>query len=141
MFFDVDYNYCLLFSAYGGGIVASAVIGKMCIAAAFAGIYNYSAEIYPTVLRNSGTGLSSLFARIGSFCAPQIHLLVSLSQGPRVKGQGWTQAPNLAHSLEWSYSTPRWLKLSAPIPKWPAHSQVDPKWSGVAPTWNLKFYF
>lgn len=59
------------------GVVASATIGKMFIAAAFAVIYNYSAEIYPTVVRNAGTGFSSLFARIGSICAPQIHLLVS----------------------------------------------------------------
>jgi len=57
------------------GVVATATIGKMFIAAAFAVIYNYSAEIYPTVLRNTGIGFSSLFARIGSICAPQIHLL------------------------------------------------------------------
>ena len=56
--------------------VALAVIGKMCTAAAFAVAYNYSAEIFPTVVRNAGTGFSSTCARIGSIAAPQIHLLV-----------------------------------------------------------------
>jgi hypothetical protein len=37
----------------GTVVLVMALIGKMCIAAAFAAIYNYSAEIFPTVARQS----------------------------------------------------------------------------------------
>jgi hypothetical protein len=52
--------------------------GKMCIAAVFAVVYNYSAELFPTVVRQTGTGFASVCARIGSLLAPQIRLLVRL---------------------------------------------------------------
>uniref|UniRef100_A0A914XBX3 Major facilitator superfamily (MFS) profile domain-containing protein n=1 Tax=Plectus sambesii TaxID=2011161 RepID=A0A914XBX3_9BILA len=52
-----------------------ALVGKMCMAAAYALIYNYSVEIYPTVVRSSGTSLGSMSARIGSMAAPLIHNL------------------------------------------------------------------
>lgn len=54
------------------------MIGKMCIATAFAVAYNYSAEIFPTVVRNAGIGFAGMCAMIGSIAAPQIHLLVCL---------------------------------------------------------------
>lgn len=57
-------------------IVALAIIGKALINAAFLVVYNYTAEIQPTVVRSAGTGLCSMVARIGSIAAPQIHLLV-----------------------------------------------------------------
>lgn len=53
------------------------MLGKLCIAAAFAVTYNYSAEVFPTVVRSAGTGFSSLVALIGSIAAPQIALLVN----------------------------------------------------------------
>ncbi len=59
-------------------VIVLAMTGKMCVAAVFAVVYNYSAEIFPTVVRQTGTGFSSVCARIGSLLAPQIRLLVSL---------------------------------------------------------------
>ncbi|XP_055934235.1 organic cation transporter protein-like isoform X1 [Argiope bruennichi] len=52
-----------------------AVLGKSAIAASFAIIYIYSAEIYPTVLRSTGIGFSSMFARLGGMIAPIINEL------------------------------------------------------------------
>ena len=50
--------------------------GKFGASAGFAVIYIYSAEIFPTVMRNSGLGMSSFFARIGGVAAPYIADLV-----------------------------------------------------------------
>lgn len=47
-----------------------ATLGKSNIAASFALIYMYSAELYPTSLRNTGIGMGSMSARIGSIAAP-----------------------------------------------------------------------
>ncbi|KRZ17138.1 Organic cation transporter-like protein [Trichinella zimbabwensis] len=62
-------------SCLASGLIPSAMIGKSCISAAYAMAYNYSAEFFPTSIRNAGTGFCSLCARIGTVSAPQIHLL------------------------------------------------------------------
>lgn len=49
-----------------------AIIGKSNIAASFSVIYIYSAEIFPTPLRNSGIGVSSMCSRIGGILAPVV---------------------------------------------------------------------
>ena len=54
------------------------MVGKLGAAAAFAVIYVFSAELYPTVVRNAGMGASSCCARIGGMMAPYIADLVSL---------------------------------------------------------------
>ncbi|XP_076077828.1 organic cation transporter protein-like [Mytilus galloprovincialis] len=49
-----------------------AMIGKLGSAAAFAIIYVFSAELYPTVVRNTGMGASSCCARVGGMIAPYV---------------------------------------------------------------------
>lgn len=43
-----------------------AMVGKFCIAAAYATIYMYSSEMFPTSIRNSCMGACSMWARVGS---------------------------------------------------------------------------
>lgn len=52
-----------------------AMVGKFGITASFAVIYVYTAEIFPTVLRQTGIGVSSMFARLGGVLAPIINML------------------------------------------------------------------
>ncbi|TSK31389.1 Solute carrier family 22 member 13 [Bagarius yarrelli] len=54
---------------------AVAMTGKFGIAASFSVIYVYTAELFPTVLRQTGLGVSCIFARIGGILAPMINLL------------------------------------------------------------------
>ncbi|XP_023222063.1 organic cation transporter protein-like isoform X2 [Centruroides sculpturatus] len=46
------------------------MLGKFCITSSYIIVYIFSAEIFPTVVRNVGVGTSSTFARIGSAIAP-----------------------------------------------------------------------
>ncbi|KAI8798641.1 solute carrier family 22 member 6-B isoform X1 [Biomphalaria glabrata] len=46
------------------------LIGKFGISVAFAVLFQYTPEIYPTNLRNTGFGISSMAARIGGMVAP-----------------------------------------------------------------------
>ncbi|XP_021380014.1 organic cation transporter protein-like isoform X2 [Mizuhopecten yessoensis] len=52
--------------------IVLAMLGKLGISAAFAVIFIYSAELFPTVVRNSGLGVCSCVARLGSMAAPYI---------------------------------------------------------------------
>ncbi|GLG96485.1 Organic cation transporter protein [Gryllus bimaculatus] len=54
--------------------------GKMAITASFATIYVFSAELFPTVIRNVGIGASSTCARVGGMSAPYINLLINTWQ-------------------------------------------------------------
>lgn len=59
------------------GILIGKIIFSLCIATffivfAFAGFYVYSAELFPTVIRNVGMGTSTSAARVGSFLSPYI---------------------------------------------------------------------
>lgn len=66
------------FIAQGSTVATSIVmIGKLCIAGSFAVIYNYSSELFPTVIRNSAMGLGSMCARLAGALTPLITLLDS----------------------------------------------------------------
>ncbi|XP_063058341.1 organic cation/carnitine transporter 2 [Engraulis encrasicolus] len=52
--------------------IALEMIGKFGFTMAFTVVYAYTAEMYPTVLRNVGMGLCSSAARVGSITAPYI---------------------------------------------------------------------
>ncbi|KAI1280656.1 Organic cation transporter protein [Halotydeus destructor] len=47
-----------------------AIMGRGCIAASYAVIYIYSAEIYPTMVRSLAIGLCSTFSTLGGVIAP-----------------------------------------------------------------------
>jgi OCT family organic cation transporter-like MFS transporter 4/5 len=51
-------------------ILVFAMFGKFCITCSFGIIYVYSAEVYPTVLRQIGVGSCSVAGRVGSIIAP-----------------------------------------------------------------------
>ncbi|XP_068160355.1 solute carrier family 22 member 13-like [Antennarius striatus] len=52
-----------------------AVLGKFCATASFTAAYVYSAELYPTSLRNNGMGLNSMCARVAGILAPLVWLM------------------------------------------------------------------
>ena len=56
-------------------VMAAAMVGKFGIAASFAIVFVYAAELLPTPLRSAGMGLCSLSARIGGVVAPMVVLL------------------------------------------------------------------
>ena len=52
--------------------VTIAMVGKFLISMTFAIAYLYTAELFPTKVRNVAVGTASTFARIGSMSAPYI---------------------------------------------------------------------
>lgn len=59
-------------------ITTLAMTGKFCILSTFLAIYVFTAELFPTVIRNIGVGVSSMMARVGAILAPYIVLLADL---------------------------------------------------------------
>lgn len=54
------------------------MMGKFAVSTAFAVVYAYTAELYPTVLRNTAVGACSMASRIGSIIAPYFIYLSKL---------------------------------------------------------------
>ncbi|NXW15579.1 S22AD protein, partial [Circaetus pectoralis] len=52
-----------------------AVLGKFAASASFSTSYVYSAELFPTVVRQTGVGLCSMSARLAGIMAPLTRLL------------------------------------------------------------------
>lgn len=57
-----------------------AMVGKFGITASLSIVYIYSAEVFPTVIRQNGIGMGSMCARAGGVLAPIIYLLRTLSK-------------------------------------------------------------
>ncbi|XP_004419571.1 PREDICTED: solute carrier family 22 member 13 [Ceratotherium simum simum] len=56
-------------------VTVLAVVGKFATAAAFTISYVYSAELFPTIIRQTGMGLVGIFSRIGGILTPLVILL------------------------------------------------------------------
>ncbi|XP_048087268.1 solute carrier family 22 member 5-like isoform X1 [Alosa alosa] len=52
--------------------VTLAMTGKLVVTGAYAFVYFYTMELFPTVVRNMGLGVTSMAARIGSIVSPYI---------------------------------------------------------------------
>jgi len=65
----------------GGSMSVTSIVmmGKFFIAGSFAIIYNYTAELFPTVVRNTALGTGSMGARLSGALTPLITLLVCFS--------------------------------------------------------------
>jgi len=55
---------------YIAGRVTLGSLGKMFITTSFDSLFIFSAELFPTVVRNSGMGMVSIASRLGAACAP-----------------------------------------------------------------------
>nr|XP_039273590.1 organic cation transporter protein-like [Styela clava] len=55
--------------------LALALLGKLAVSGVFAVIYNYTAELFPTVVRATAIGCGSMAARIGSLMSPVIIMI------------------------------------------------------------------
>ncbi|XP_017738129.1 PREDICTED: solute carrier family 22 member 6 isoform X1 [Rhinopithecus bieti] len=55
-----------------------AVLGKGCLAASFNCIFLYTGELYPTMIRQTGLGIGSTMARVGSIVSPLVSMTAEL---------------------------------------------------------------
>ncbi|XP_012633636.2 solute carrier family 22 member 6 isoform X1 [Microcebus murinus] len=55
-----------------------AVLGKGCLAASFNCIFLYTGEVYPTMIRQTGMGMGSTMARVGSIVSPLVSMTAEL---------------------------------------------------------------
>ncbi|XP_051821284.1 solute carrier family 22 member 6-like [Antechinus flavipes] len=51
-----------------------AVLGKGCLGASFNCVFLYTGELYPTVIRQTGLGMGSMMARVGSIMSPLVNM-------------------------------------------------------------------
>nr|AFY98628.1 organic cation transporter 2 [Drosophila melanogaster] len=59
-------------------IVACAMLGKLAITASYGTVYIFSAEQFPTVVRNVALGAASMVARISGMMAPFLNFLATI---------------------------------------------------------------
>jgi MFS transporter, OCT family, solute carrier family 22 (organic cation transporter), member 4/5 len=62
--------------------ISAAVAGKFGVAAAFAMLFVYTTELFPTVVRNAALGANSAAARVGGVAAPMVVLLAHSLHAP-----------------------------------------------------------
>lgn len=71
--------YCILISEFRAVSILLVMLGKFGITSAFSMVYVYTAELYPTVVRNMGVGASSMASRLGSILSPYFVYLGKLA--------------------------------------------------------------
>lgn len=59
-------------------VVVLAMLGKMAITSSYGTVYIFSAEQFPTPVRNVGLGAASMVARIGGILAPFVNMLADV---------------------------------------------------------------
>jgi sugar phosphate permease len=73
---------CLAALGFGESVrLLVALLGKCSVAASFSVIYLYSAELFPTEIRNLALGVVSISARIGGILTPLLLLMGGISLG------------------------------------------------------------
>lgn len=79
LLFKISVCLILFSDTQAGSISATTVVmlGKFFVAGSFAIVYNYTAELFPTVVRNTALGIGSMGARLSGALTPLITLLVS----------------------------------------------------------------
>ncbi|KAH3834353.1 organic cation transporter protein-like [Dreissena polymorpha] len=89
MFIAGAFSFAILILDLSGGLdnypkitLTFAMIGKAGISGGWAALQVFSAELFPTVIRNIGVGACSFCARLGAIVAPQIVFLGSQGAAP-----------------------------------------------------------
>lgn len=60
----------LAFAASDGQIMTAGLLLSFFMNGTYAGVYAYTAEVFPTAIRTTGAGLASAIGRIGAIIAP-----------------------------------------------------------------------
>eukprot|EP00095_Tigriopus_kingsejongensis_P012121 maker-scaffold97_size377342-snap-gene-2.15 protein:Tk12121 transcript:maker-scaffold97_size377342-snap-gene-2.15-mRNA-1 annotation:"hypothetical protein LOTGIDRAFT_108526" len=116
------------------------LIGKFGGSAAFALVYLYTAELYPTSLRNTAIGTSSMMARLGSLCAPILAGISPLTIPMVIMGVSsivgglltFLLPETLGQSLPETLEEVQRLKYgSKPWYRWVSKPQLEPLQSGT----------
>ena len=65
---------CVIAGFMGAGIAKTcvALVGKFGASCCMSIMYLFTAELYPTEIRNTGVGLCVMFSRLGGIAAPQV---------------------------------------------------------------------
>ncbi|XP_077360531.1 solute carrier family 22 member 6 [Festucalex cinctus] len=107
-----------------------ACLGKAFTSASFTTVYLYTGELYPTIIRQTGMGLVSTMARVGSMAAPAVLILdeVFPALPSIVYGGAAVLASGFACFLPET--------LNVPLPD--TIQDVEARWSGRSPTGKKK---
>ncbi|XP_026166117.1 solute carrier family 22 member 6 isoform X3 [Mastacembelus armatus] len=103
-----------------------ACLGKGFTSASFTTVYLYTGELYPTVIRQTGMGFVSTFARVGSMAAPAVLILDEVL--PALPSVVYGGAAVLAGFF--ACFLPE--TLNVPLPD--TIEDVEEKWCGRSPT-------